>query len=417
MLLCAAAGAAPDRLLGANVPRPAATGDPWSGAARTRLAGDLDSLLANAPALRGAHVGLLALDSARGDLLYARAPDDDFIPASTLKLITGSFALAALGPDYRFTTSAFLLRAGGTLVVRGGGDPLIDAGVLAQLAAAVRGAGITALPGGVRLDPGAFATDPYPPGWAWDDLAYAYAAPRSSLTFNENARNADEAQRDPAQAFAAALDDALAAAGVLVPRGALPGIAPGPPDRPLWTFAGEPLGDLLGDCWQPSDNFIAEQLLLAVGAAAQPPASGTPASLTDRALAAESAWLQTLGVDPGTVTLTDGSGLSGYDRLTPRALVTVLQADWNGPQRALTIDDLPLAGVRGTLATRFLGTAAAQRTFAKTGSMNHTRALAGYLATERHGAVTFALLIDDWLGDDANLDALRGAVLARIAGD
>jgi D-alanyl-D-alanine carboxypeptidase len=45
------------------------------------------------------------------------------------------------------------------------------------------------------------------------------------------------------------------------------------------------------------------------------------------------------------------------------------------------------------------------------------RGLAGYLATEHHGAVTFAFSVDDWLGDYPALAALRARVLSRIVQD
>ncbi len=408
--------ATPDRSLGANVPHPSATGAPWSRTARTHLARDIDGLLAASPALRGAHVGFFALDTVHGDVLYTKSPDEAFVPASTLKLITGSYAMARLGPAFQFQTTAYVDHHTGTLTVRGSGDPLIDSATLADLAHAVRSVGVTRLPGGVQLDPGAIVTDPYPPGWAWDDLAAAYAAPRSSITINENAKD-DAADLTPDESFIATLDEALRTAGVNVTRSFQTGSAP--PDAQLvWMYTGEPLPDLLADCWIPSDNFIAEQLLLGVGATA--PAVATPdgpGSLTDRAIAAEGAWLATLGIAAPSYTIVDGSGLSSYDRLTPRDLVTVLQADWQSPQRVVVIDDLALAGVRGTLQTKFTGTAALGTVFAKTGSMNHTRAIAGYLATRHHGAVTFALMVDDWMGSDTDLDLLRAAIFSRFVAD
>jgi D-alanyl-D-alanine carboxypeptidase/D-alanyl-D-alanine-endopeptidase (penicillin-binding protein 4) len=144
--------------------------------------------------------------------------------------------------------------------------------------------------------------------------------------------------------------------------------------------------------------------------------TGAPGT-TEHGAAAERTWLHGIGVDPARLTIVDGSGLSAYDRITPRALTAILEADWNGPFRDLVLDDLPLAGVRGTLATSFKGSLAERRTFAKTGSLNHTRGLAGYLATLHHGALTLAWSIDDWMGSDADLDALRARVLARLIGD
>jgi len=108
--------------------------------------------------------------------------------------------------------------------------------------------------------------------------------------------------------------------------------------------------------------------------------------------------------------------MSQYDRITPRDLVAVLQHDWSGPNRQLVLDSLPVGGARGTIEG-IAGTPAAGRVFAKTGSMMHVRGLAGYLATERHGAVTFAFNVDDWNGEYPSLAALRAQVLSRIVND
>ena len=163
--------------------------------------------------------------------------------------------------------------------------------------------------------------------------------------------------------------------------------------------------------WIPSDNLVAELLLRELGLAAH----GAPGT-TANGVAFETAWLKGIGVDPASVSLFDGSGLSRYDRLTPRVLTTVLQHDWNGPNRRLVLDSLPVGGTRGTIEG-IAGTAAAGRVFAKTGSFMHVRGLAGFLATRRHGAVTFAFLVDDWNADPAALQALRARVLARIVAD
>jgi D-alanyl-D-alanine carboxypeptidase/D-alanyl-D-alanine-endopeptidase (penicillin-binding protein 4) len=182
--------------------------------------------------------------------------------------------------------------------------------------------------------------------------------------------------------------------------------------RLLWQHQSDPLGTFLGPAfWIPSDNFVAEQLLCEVGFVA----GGAPGS-TGRGLDVERAWLAANGIDSATTTLADGSGLSQYDRITPRDLVAILQHDWNGPNRDLVLDSLPIGGARGTIEG-IAGTPAAGRVFAKTGSMSHVRGLAGYLATQRHGTVTFAFNVDDWNGDYAPLAALRAKVLARIVGD
>ncbi len=493
---CGTPARAVDRSLGAAIAKPAATGAAWTAAAIGRLHRDIDALLDNAPTLRGAHAGLLVRDTRTGLELYARHADDAFVPASTFKLLTGSVALATLGPAFRFQTQA-LLDAPSMLYVRGGGDPLLRAGDLDGLPAAIGAAGGNGLLT-VRIDATAFERAPYPPGWSWDDFVYDYAPVVSALSIEENvvhltvtpgarvgapvrisgapapfeqvdapngscANNAPvvvlgqatTAQRgapddldiersggcivvtgslglgrSPESIDAAVADPGWYAKAIVAHRLAGGGLKTVPPvataageavdaggrvpgsARIVWAHDSEPLTDLLADTWWPSDNLAAELLLRAVGRYA----GGAPGTTANGA-AAERDWLSRIGVDPQTVTIADGSGLSSYDRITPRALVAILQADWNGPYRERIIDDLPLAGVRGTLATSFAGTPAERRTFAKTGSVNHTRGLAGYLAPLHHGALTFAWSVDDWQGADADLAALRARVLSRLIGD
>jgi serine-type D-Ala-D-Ala carboxypeptidase/endopeptidase (penicillin-binding protein 4) len=494
-LACAAPALALDRSLGADVGKPAVTGTRWTDAEIAALGAAVESALGGAKTLRGAHVGVYAIDARDGRVLYQQNPDDAFQPASTLKLLVGSAALDRLGPGFRFRTVAFPGapvvngEIEGVLMLRGSGDVLLDDKALAELPPALRAAGISAAHG-VAFDEPA-DVPPFLPGWAWDDLAWYYAAPVSRLGLNDNqvtlrvapgaspgapvtvtvepwgsvcfvaaasctddlgfrivvaattgpagsestldiARSigdggADRVRlvgalgagakpeslsiavpRPPAYAAAAA-ERALRAAGfrLLSAVTGSPRSAPAVESLPVWSHDSEPLRDMLADLWLPSDNVLAEELLRAVGAT--PPAlQGSSAD----GIAWERRWLKELGVDTDAIALADGSGLSAYDRITPRDLVLILKHDWDGPNHDLVLDDLPIAGVRGTLKSSFIGTPAEKRVFAKTGSMSHVNALAGYLANAKHGAVIFAFLVDDWVGASADLRELRGRVLS-----
>lgn len=180
-------------------------------------------------------------------------------------------------------------------------------------------------------------------------------------------------------------------------------------DRVLWSHDSEPLSDVLADMWFPSDNLIAETLLKQIGV----DAAGTPGSDAN-AIAWELGWLKSLGIDTEAISIDDGSGLSGYDRITPRDLVMILKHDWDGPNRDLVLDDLPLAGVRGSLRHSFLGTPAEKHVFGKTGSIAHVATLVGYIATHTHGTVIFAFQVDDFVGSRSALADLRGTVLSRF---
>lgn len=478
----AACVALPALLGAAPVAFPRGSGAAWTAADVAKLDADLDALLARDPAIRGAHVGVLAFDTQTGTALYERSADDEFQPASTLKLLVGSVALERLGTAYRFTTR--LERRGDGLVLRAGGDPLLTAIDVAEAADAVLAAGMTSA-SGVTIDASHFATPAYPAGWVWDDFSYDYAAPLSAAAVDGNVTTyavlSGEKAGDPVRITAgrlsielqtrcpgfvnravtgaasepSTLDTLSLAPGCTALVGRLPASSVqaasvsvavddplqnmqtvfaerliGPTHRfvitnngaaavgavaagqTLWQHASEPLAAWLGPSfWIPSDNFVGEQLLCEVGFVA----TGAPGS-TEKGLEVERAWLRANGIDPATTTLADGSGLSQYDRITPRDLVAILQHDWNGPNRQLVLDSLPVGGARGTIEG-IAGTPAAGRVFAKTGSMSHVRGLAGYLATIRHDAVTFAFNVDDWNGEYAALAALRAKVLARIVSD
>jgi D-alanyl-D-alanine carboxypeptidase/D-alanyl-D-alanine-endopeptidase (penicillin-binding protein 4) len=467
-------------------PSPAPSPSPMSSADVWRLQSFVDAAL-TAPTLKGAHVGVLAIDGDTGAVLYARNADDDFVPASTFKLIAGSMALAQLGPAFTFTTdvdAAGSIEGGtlqGDLYLRGGGDAQLSSADLNAAAAAVAAAGVRHVSGALIADASRYGAPHFPQGWAIDDIPYEFAAVPSALSVDLNvahvrvlpgeaigARAALQV-RPESDAFAlenatvtgasgsadttdverpwnrpltirvsgsyplgAALSDdlepavpdpaayaldlfrrALARNGVTLGDGARYGNAP-VGATVLWSHRSKPLAQLLGDFWPPSNNLIGEQLLEELGAAQGSIGGDTRA----RGIAAEAAWLQSIGVDPAALTIADGSGLSAYDRVTPRALVTILQADWRGAQRDTVLAALPLAGVRGTLASTFTGAPLEGNVYAKTGTTNHARLLAGYARTQRGSTVIFALMVNNWMDASPTarqaLDDARAAVLTAI---
>ncbi|MDP2647250.1 MAG: D-alanyl-D-alanine carboxypeptidase [Desulfobacterales bacterium] len=90
---------------------------------------DFDKLL-------GPRDALLIADS-RGRVLWSKNADKTLVPASTLKLLTSLAALHYLGPGYRFSTEFYLDR-NSNLKIKGYGDPLLISEVLADIAGVLR---------------------------------------------------------------------------------------------------------------------------------------------------------------------------------------------------------------------------------------------------------------------------------------
>ena len=184
--------ATPSPTLPASLPAAAPAPD-----ARAALRAFIDTSV-NAAEFRNAHWGILIVDPAHGDTLYSRNADKLFMPASNQKIITGSVALAQLGPEFRWTTTLLArgaIRNGvldGDLVARGDGDPSISTsmrgdalGPLRDLADSLRARGITRIRGGIVAAPSPFTDATLGLGWAWDDLDEPYSAGVDALFFNE----------------------------------------------------------------------------------------------------------------------------------------------------------------------------------------------------------------------------------------
>ncbi|WP_225411902.1 D-alanyl-D-alanine carboxypeptidase/D-alanyl-D-alanine endopeptidase [Stigmatella hybrida] len=148
----------------------------------------------------GALAGALVVDAQTGLPLFSHREHVRLLPASTMKVVSTSSALAALGPDFRFVTPVFLegTHQGtlfeGQLVVESSGDPSLGSwrfpetgAACEQIAEALWGRGIRQWRGALRIQaPDADVEGPLGPGWAWDDAAYAMSAPPTPFVFREN---------------------------------------------------------------------------------------------------------------------------------------------------------------------------------------------------------------------------------------
>ena len=187
-------------LIAAAACRPAASTRPspsLGSGTNAELRTMIDSL-ADGPEFSNAHWGILIVDPERSDTLYSRNAGKLFMPASNMKILTSSTALAQLGPDYRYRT-VFAARgtvANGTLdgdlLVIGRGDPSVsdhmlhDAMIpLRAIADSLAARGIHRITGSVVPWGNAFPSEVFGYGWTYDDFEDSYSAPIDELLFNE----------------------------------------------------------------------------------------------------------------------------------------------------------------------------------------------------------------------------------------
>ncbi len=187
---------------------------------------------------------------------------------------------------------------------------------------------------------------------------------------------------------------------------ARPGLTP-PEATVLARHDSPPLAQVIGDINRYSNNTMARQLFLTLGA--QTPSSGD--TVRDAELAVRGA-LAEMGLDNGALVLENGSGLSRRERVSAGLLGRMLQRAARQSFYPELAASLPRPGSDGTLKRRFGDVAAHLRL--KTGTLNDVRALAGYLDIDGRPYVLVAVVNSPRAPD--LLPALDRLV-ARIADD
>jgi len=210
------------------------------------------------------------------------------------------------------------------------------------------------------------------------------------------------AVRDPVRQAAAALGRALASRGVRVEGGVNvrwpeegavddPCAPPGegcPGARRVAALTSPSLLTIAQGILEPSQNWMAEQLLAALGAHQ---AGETEEGTRERGRAAVRAYVLGLGADSMDVDPGDGSGLSVRNLVTPRALVRVLADMRSRPFGAGYRDALAEPGEEDSTLEDRLPTLSG-RLFAKTGTISNVDALSGYLVREDGTELIFSIL-------------------------
>ncbi len=231
-----------------------------------------------------------------------------------------------------------------------------------------------------------------------------WVAPHDSVT-------TQVALRDPASAWLQAFAEALADRGIKLGGGIIRS-----PDavitdqRRLFTLWSPTLGEIFPKFFKPSQNQIGEILLRTIGlerAGVGSPDSGR--RVIERQMVA-------FGADTAGVVVRDGSGLSRHDYVTPETLVKILDAMRKRDDFKLFYDALPIGGVDGTIANRMKDTPAQGNVHAKTGTVDRSHALSGYVTTKDGKMLIFSFQANNYTVPNAQVERVQDWIAAQLAG-
>ena len=329
---------------------------------------------------------MVLIDGTSGEVVYEKNSFSQRKPASVMKVFAGAVAIKYLDMQSRFTTNISLGVNEKTLVIQGSNDPWIslshsvakkmDRASLPYLAfntlSAVKKSNNGSLKGITILYSKLYSQDVSNLKAFWAKRGFKPVM--KAVSSDETLLNANEfIVGDQSPEVYKILDYMM-----------------------LW-----------------SENNLAERLARLASRAA-----GN--SFNDKGVAEEfEALLVEYGIDSSKLVTKDASGLSKENRVTAIMMGQLLYQLRKDPKYTPLYNSLPIGGISGTLRSRFLTTApnAVGLVRAKTGTLNGTVTLAGYVeSTDRE--YVFVTLADDISRGNAASDKARAAIdriLGRIA--
>jgi len=385
----------------------------------------VNTFFKNSPVLNSHQVGFALSDLDNGQKIFGKDADKYFIPASNAKLFTFYAGLKMLSdsvPSLRY------VERGDSLIFWGTGDPSL-------LQSRLKGTNaVNFLKNSKKqlfFAAGRYTGNFYGQGWSWDDYNDYYQAEITELPLMDNllvirskegkaviipqafndCLTADSSERDfsvirdfnenlfryPARPIPPAYEQAIPyKTSTLLSLSLLSDTLHRPVQlikmkMPLSakTVYSMPSLQVLTEMMLPSDNFIAEQLLLVYSNKFQQNLSGT-----DAISYISGKYLSKLPNKPRWV---DGSGMSRMNLFSPRDMIMVLHLiDSTVHNREKLFSMLPAGGKTGTLKNAYPKNDK-PFVFAKTGTFSNNYSQSGYVVTKKGRVLSFSLMNNNFI--------------------
>lgn len=151
----------------------------------------------------------------------------------------------------------------------------------------------------------------------------------------------------------------------------------------------DPLGYVVRDINKWSNNLMARQLLLTIGAEQV----GAPAT-AGKGEAAIKDWLFNKGLRFNELVVDNGSGLSREARISAEHLGQMLVTAYHGPTMPEFMASMPILSKDGTVMGRLKNGQSNGRVHLKTGSLNGVSAIAGYVLDDNNHRHALVMLVN-----------------------
>jgi len=396
---------------------------------RSQVARQIEST----PLYKEAFSGFYLCDATTGEVLHQQNATKLFTPASNTKLFTLATCLAWL-PQDSLPALAYDYRAD-TLMLWALAYPQLAADSTPynqRIKSAIQDH-----PGPVALNlHGYWPLPRFGEGWMWDDYPYAFAREQSGFPMYRNLLSAWRREDDSSSSELASIPSFLVVrksksvegrglqrqetqgryyGSIKISHGdtlyaPLYGVSSMasqlledwtdreiryhndalPTDWGDQTWRGEPRDSLLRRMMLPSDNFLAEHLLLQAGLYHD--------DITKPRELRERAQREVLRLAASELAWADASGISHYNLVTPQALGKVMLALYAELGPAGIVALFPTGGQSGTISDWYAGPEGKPYVWAKTGTLRHNHSLTGLLQAKSGRHLIFSMMHNHYSG-------------------
>ena len=414
------------------------------------------------PVMKNANWGFVVYDPKNKRVINSYNEKASLIPASTTKLLTTETAMSILGKDFQWTTqleySGEIDENGvlnGNLYIIGSGDPSLGTGragassygtLINDFSSAIKNLNIKQIKGDIILKTAVFKNNKntlLPANIVWkgdthyylpvgstndtdprqekllgnkkmEQQKFVYHSPyNNQLVYTEhfNGYSLNTKLPDATYYLANNLKTNLLKNGITIEGKVIDQSNSNiqlEPRKKLMKYTSPKLVDIVYFINQTSNNAMSEALLKTTGFYEK----GDFSLDTGRAIVNKHLTKRTFDFDG--FHFADGSGLSRSNVVTPISQVKFLSALMEKKHFDAYFKSLPIAGQTGTLKSMFINSESNGQVFAKTGTLNKVKTLAGYVKTKSGKLLTFSLLINNYNGSVAQVKQKMETILAPM---
>ncbi len=404
-------------------------------------------------------------DVNNGNVVYSLNPNTPMTPASTLKLVTFASAVDTLGFDYEFLTKLYKSTNNDLYFVLSG-DPLLKTSDLEALLATAKEKNILT-PKNIYIDDLLFDSNDWGEGWQWDDdlnpsmpkfgiynldsnLLKIEISPNGAsttpiiavkpfypLTFMNNVTtdltsNVKNIKFTHNNNIPNVIDVSGTVSGALIKYLPVPNLKryfilrlenaissskieyfnkiknAQLPDKNVYLVdeVSHEMKDIANLVLKNSNNMAAETVFKAGGAVW----AGSQGTI-ENSLNMLNKYLSDIGLDPKSVTIVDGSGVSKNNLVTADFMTKFLKAEY-GTENFEDYHNAMVSPGEGTLKDRMLYFK--DNLKAKTGTLSGISAIAGYITTRKGHVLAFDIMVNDSKASDYDKKNLEEQILRQI---